>query len=275
MPARVPDAPGRSRRPARKRLVKLPGFVPEDLRQLLRFVPMRGWDAVAWRPMLASLRALSWRYASGSGVRSLGESLAPTLTQVRIGTPAEGQHPLIALSHGAQRKAVGDRLLHLYFRQWRLPRGQFIDFRPGRFTYGDGELCFTPNGLWLKVSDEFRTGLLALYRAFYADDEAALEDALRRMGMLREGLDAEAQAALKALLRAHFGIDQGAQRFSIDAFKTSFDELFEFFLDHGYTLQPDFVVLGFNLITLYLTLEQLGQAHNVRGLCLAALVDSD
>lgn len=255
--------------------MKLPGFVPEDLRQLVRFVPLRGWDAVAWRPMLASLRTLSWRYASGSGVRPLMAALGPTLSRVELGAAPNDWQPLEALTHGARRKAAGDRLLHLYFRQWRLPSGQFIDLRPGRFQYGDGRLCFTPNGLWLQVSDDFRTGLADLYRAFYAGDERGLDAALQRMGMLPADLAPDRREALKDLLRAHFGIDQAAQRFSIDAFKQSFDQLFAFFLANDYSLRPDFVVLGFNLITLYLTLERLGQAHDVRAICLEALAPDD
>ena len=251
----------------------IPGFVPEDLRQLLRFVPTRGWDAVAWRPMIASLRALSWRYVSGSGVTRLSRSLAPRLEGIALGRPGDAAIRLESLEHGAQRKAAGDRILQLYFRQWLNDEGQFIDLRPVHFRYGDGRLCFTPNGLWLEVGANFRQGLVALYRAFYGGDEAALEAALERMGMLRPGLDEEAVERLKGLLRAHFGIDQQAQHFSIDAFKTSFDTLFEFFLEQGYTLHSDFVVLGFNLITLYLVLERLGQAHDVRAICTEALGD--
>ena len=253
--------------------MEIPGFVPEDLRQLLRFVPTRGWDAVAWRPMLASLRALSWRFVSGSGVTRLSRSLAPRLEGITLGRPGEAALPLETLTHGAQRKAAGDRILQLYFQQWRNDQGQFIDLRPTHFHYGDGRLWFTPNGLWLEVSPDFRQGLIALYQAFYGGDEAALEAALQRMGMLKPDLEPEAVEQLKNLLRSHFGIDQRAQRFAIDAFKQSFDALFEFFLAQGYTLHSDFVVLGFNLITLYLALERLGQAHDVRAICLTALGD--
>ena len=65
----------------------------------------------------------------------------------------------------------------------------------------------------------------------------------------------------------NFGISQSRQRFAIDSFKASFDELFDFFLAHDYTLHSDFVWVGFYLITLYLTLEEGGQAHDVRAIC--------
>ena len=245
----------------------LPGFVPDDLRQLLRFVPTRGWDAVAWRPMLSSLRSLSWRMVSGRGVTKLSRELAPLLRDVELGAPPAELPALDALPAGKDRRLAGDRLLGLYFSQWLNPGGVFIDLRSHHFHQDAGCLWFTPNGLWFQVRTDFREGLVALYRAFYADDETALDEALHRMGMLGPGLTGEDAEHLKGLLRAHFGLESGAQSFSLDRFKVSFDALFDFFVDHDITLHSDFVVLGFNLITLYMTLEGLGETHDVRRLC--------
>jgi len=253
-------------------MLKLPGFVPEELRQLLRFVPTRGWDALEWRPLLGSLRALSWRYASGRGVTRLSAALAPVAPRIAFAPAPRDAVPLERLSHGGQRRSVGDRILGLYFRQWLVDDGLFLDLRPGRFRLAPPVLHFQPNGLWIRLRPAFREGMLDLYRSFYNDDEAAFRGALRRMGMLQDGLDAGAEAELLGLLADHFGLEQGAQRFSIDAFKASFDQLFAFFVEHEIRLHSDFVFVGFCLITLYLTLEQLGQAHDVRGICAEALL---
>jgi hypothetical protein len=48
--------------------------------------------------------------------------------------------------------------------------------------------------------------------------------------------------------------------------------LFAFFIEQDYNLHSDFVFVGFYLITLYLTLEQLGQSHNVRKICADVLL---
>ena len=253
--------------------MELPGFVPDDLRQLVRFVPTRGWDAVAWRPMLSSLRSLSWRYVSGRGVTRLSRELSPGLQEVELGVPPPDVPPLNALPMGLQRRAAGDRLLSLYFTQWLNPAGVFIDLRSTHFHFRDDRLWFTPNGLWFQVQPDFREGLVGLYRAFYSDDDKALDEALSRMGMLGPELSTEDAEHLKSLLRAHFGMESGAQRFSLDGFKVSFDALFDFFVDHGMTLHSDFVVLGFNLITLYMTLEGLGEAHDVRAISQSVLGD--
>ncbi len=255
--------------------MKLPGFVPDELRQLLQFVPSTGWDAVEWRPLLRSLRQLSTRYVTGQGVAGVRRALASELSSVTLEKRLSSVRSLDELSGSKEKTLLGDGLLRLYFTQWRVDEGLFIDLR-SRFLGMDSSdrLHFAPNGLWVKLRPEFREGMLALYLSFYNDDDEAFESALRSMGMLRQGLATDDAETLKSLLRAHFGLDQRAQTFSIDAFKASFDELFSFFIQHNYKLHSDFVFAGFCLITLYMTLEQGGQAHNVRAICAEALSEN-
>lgn len=225
--------------------------------------------------MLSSLKTLSWRFASGSGVRRQSRLTQAMLDKVTIGRPPREALPIADLSHGAQRRSAGDRILYLYFRQWLVADGVFLDLRPANFWWSDRELTFRPNGLWLKLRPEFQQGMVSLYRSFYADDKALLRQALTRMGMLRPGLDQVSEEQLLELLKTHFGMQAGAQRFSIDEFKRSFDRLFDFFIAHDYRLHSDFVFVGFYLITLYLNLETLGQKHDVRKICIAALGDGN
>lgn len=248
--------------------MNIPAFVPHDLRQLLRFVPSRGWDAIAWRPLLGSLRDLSVRYVTGEGVPALRRACEPVVPGVRLVPFVRRSRRLVAVEASEARRRAGDDLLRLYFGQWRVDEGLFIDLRAAHLGLDDdGALQFAPNGLWIRLRPEFRAGMIDLYRSFYRDDGDAFRQALRRMGLVAPGLSAPAEAALEGKLRDHFGLDQTAQRFSIDRFKASFDDLFEFFVAHDYTLHSDFVFVGFYLITLYLTLEGLGQAHDVRGIC--------
>jgi hypothetical protein len=251
---------------------RLPGFIPEELRQLARFVPRRGWDVIDWKPMLGSLRVVSWRYVSRRGVDELAASTRDVAAPVRIAKTLSEAVPLGDIDKPAALAASGDDILRLYFSQWLVPEGMFIDLRMARFGLDEAGLVFAPNGLWLELQPGFREGMLALYRSFYSSDEQAFDSALRRMGMLQAGLEEGAVEELKQLLHRHFGIDQSAQRFSIDSFKASFDELFSFFVAHDYKLHSDFVYVGFYLITLYLTLEQMGQAHNVREICAQVLL---
>lgn len=245
---------------------RLPSFLPRDLRELLRFVPERGWDAIEWKPLMASLRGISWQLASGRGIAKLAAHTA-TLTDALHPRPgvAPGT-PLTGLDQ-RQRRSAGDAILRYYFAQWRSERGLFLDLRSSRFSLREEGVCFHPNGLWLRLDDDFRRGMLDLYRGFYGADEGLFDDALTRMGLLRPDLSPVAAEQLRTLLGQHFGSSQASQRFAIDDFRASFNALFDFFIEHDYRLRSDFVLVGFYLITLYLVLEDLGQPHNVRSLC--------
>ncbi|WP_405231076.1 hypothetical protein [Lentisalinibacter salinarum] len=247
--------------------MRLPGFIPEELRQLARFVPTTGWDAIEWRPMLSAMRQVSWQFMTGRGVRKLRRATAETVSAVTLTDDRYDAEPLQDIQDPDRLQALGDDILHLYFGQWLVDDGLFLDLRPARFGARDNELLYEPNGLWIQLRSEFREGMVALYRSFYSDDESAFEDALRQMGMLKPELSQSAESELKELLHAHFGVDQSAQVFRIDDFKESFDELFAFFIANDYKLHSDFVFVGFYLITLYLTLEQGGQPHDTRRIC--------
>lgn len=251
---------------------KLPGFLPEELRQLARFIPLRGWDVIDWKPMLGSLRTVSWRYVSRRGVDSLAAVTRDVAKPVKLVSALADATPLAEITSRRRLRGYGDDILRLYFSQWLVEKGIFIDLRLSRFGADDDGLVFAPNGLWVELRPGFRQGMLALYRSFYSSDEKAFDVALRQMGMLQEDLSPKAAAELKQLLHQHFGIEQRAQRFSIDGFKDSFDQLFAFFIAHDYKLHSDFVFVGFYLITLYLSLEQLGQPHNVREICAQVLL---
>lgn len=252
--------------------MKLPGFLPRELRQLARFVPLRGWDAVEWKPLLGSMRSVSWRFVTGDGVKQLRKLSQQEIPRVKFTSTLGDVEPFAQITDAARLRALGDDILALYFSQWLIEEGLFLDLRPARFGASADRLVFAPNGLWIKLRPEFREGMLALYRSFYSDDDSAFDAALRQMGMLRDGMSASAESELKELLHSHFGVDQSAQRFSIDTFKSSFDDLFEFFLENDFKLHSDFVWVGFYLITLYLTLEHGGQAHDVHSICSETLL---
>jgi len=248
--------------------VKLPPFVPNDLRQLLRFVPLRGWDAVDWPPLLGSLQTLSLRFVTRRGVSRIRDEVAEAVPNIALVPHLRGLQKIADVTGELARRETGDDILRLYFSQWLVDEGLFIDLRSSAFGLDrDGVLHFHPNGLWIQLRPDFRAGMLALYRSFYSSDEVAFETALRLMGLLPPGLPDTAGEELKALLHSHFGVAQNAQRFSIDQFKDSFDHLFSFFIKHNYRLHSDFIFVGFYLITLYLTLEEGGQAHDVRQIC--------
>lgn len=247
--------------------MKLPGFIPAELRELASFVPASGWDAVEWRPLLSAMRAMSLQLVTGRGVNRLGRITGEAIGGITLVRDLDESVPLDEVSTARRRKQLGNTLLAFYFGQWLVDDGLFLDLRPSRFAAAGNQLMYQPNGLWIQLRPEFRNGMLALYRSFYNADDAAFEAALRQMGMLRPELDDAASEELKGLLRKHFGMDQRAQVFRIEEFRASFDDLFRFFVAHDYKLHSDFVFVGFYLITLYLALETLGEPLDTRAIC--------
>lgn len=245
-------------------LEQLAGVLPKDLRQLLAFVPTRGWDALEWRPLLKQLRGITWQLTTTRGVKELADSLEGAVTGLSLENN-QGS-PLSSLSK-TEKKRAGDTILRLYFTQFQNPRGLFLDLRTARFEVCAEELRFKGSGLHATLAAEFRLGMVKLYRGFYEHDAELLDEALYEMGFLHEELTDEDADELRGLLQSHFGSQERTQKFSIDTFKKSFDALFDFFIEHGYTLRRDFVLVGFYLITLYLVLEDLGQSHNVQRIC--------
>lgn len=248
---------------------KLP-FLPEDLAQLITFVPTRGWDAVQWRPLLKELRRITLQLATRRGVEPLSRSAGALTGTVSLAPAGSGAKGIDGLN-SRQRRAAGDALLRFYFAQWQNPDGLFLDLRPSRLRWERGRLHLAPSGLHARLDDEFRAGMADLYRGFYLPDDALFDRALQDLGFLHEDLSREAAGELRELLRGHFGTTSTEQRFSIEEFRESFDSLFDFFIEHDYQLPPDFVLVGFYLITLYLSLDAIDARHNVRVLCLEEL----
>ncbi|MEQ8514348.1 MAG: hypothetical protein RIC38_01960, partial [Chromatocurvus sp.] len=199
--------------------MRLPGFIPAELRELASFVPASGWDAIEWRPLLSAMRSMSLQMVTGRGVSRLSRVAGDATDAVTLVRDFEGALPLDQVAPARRRKQVGNALLEFYFGQWLLADGLFLDLRPSRFAVQGDELLYQPNGLWIRLRPEFRTGMLGLYRSFYNGDNAAFEAALRQMGMLSPDLDDTASTELKALLRRHFGMEQAAQHFRINEFR--------------------------------------------------------
>ncbi|MEL7044284.1 MAG: hypothetical protein AAGL66_04595, partial [Pseudomonadota bacterium] len=105
-------------------------LLPDDLAQLIKFVPSRGWDALEWRPLLTQLRSISVQLATRRGVAGLATSVASETTAVSL-TPAPKDSKRFEALNSRQHRAAGDRILHFYFAQFRNGDGMFLDLLPG------------------------------------------------------------------------------------------------------------------------------------------------
>jgi hypothetical protein len=115
-----------------------------------------------------------------------------------------------------------------------------------------------------------------VYSGFYGNDEALVELGLRQLGLTGDHLDTDGQARLLGLLEEHFGAGRHElMQFKISQFMESFDSLFLFLRDKRIRLSEDFLFLGIMLLTLYLHLESLGGAYDVRAAFTRALDSSN
>lgn len=159
----------------------------------------------------------------------------------------------------------GEAILELYFNQFLNPKGLVLDIRPIHFTKDNKEshqLNWDPNNTWYRFQDDFRQGLIKLYKGFYSNQDKLYTEGLYDLG-LATNLDDSKIKVLKSLFRSHFGEDQSSVCFKLDTFNESFAELFKFFMENDVKIKTDFIFLGVYLITLYMHLEKLGGHYNV------------
>lgn len=154
-----------------------------------------------------------------------------------------------------QRKQLGQSTLFLYFAQLLHVDAALLDLRRATFGYHDENVVWCPGNLSVTWDPSFIASLRELYRGFYGEDDAQLQQ-----GLLGLGLE-----PVREPLLAHLGsADASQMRFRTKAFHQSFHEVFEACRDHDITLHENFLPLGLLLACLYESLEALDRTFDVR-----------
>lgn len=161
-------------------------------------------------------------------------------------------------------KEDGEKILRIYFSQlFENNLVVHLDLRSGHFS-SDTPFVWNPSRLHYTFSNDFRSGVQSLYIGFYKDDDALFENGLKLLGMIKPSMNDEQKKGVKKLFNEHFGEGKtGEVQFSLSKLQSSFDAIFSFFLKEDIPLNPEFAVLGINLVTLYLTLEKIPHPINV------------
>lgn len=251
-------------------------FLPRGLSSLADYISPAAFEVVDWKAALRKSATVSKELLFGRKVSDLCDdiSLKGLPRGVRFAHDrALGQDPENAWP------APGERVLELYFRQVLGHSRAFLDLRAERFEYdlpsgvlaAPGVLVWKPNGLWVNFNTDFLCGMRSVYFGFYDNDQGRLQLGLRQLGLMVDSLDGENQARLLGLLEEHFGSGRNEPMlFKIAHFMESFDNLFRFLCDRRIRLSEDFLFLGVMLLTLYIHLESLGGACDVRAAFLRA-----
>jgi hypothetical protein len=91
-------------------------------------------------------------------------------------------------------------------------------------------------------------------------DFSLLERSAEKLGLVGKDFTNMQRTDLFQLLERHFGRGKSANIiFSLNDFIKSFDELFSFLKDNNIRISSDFVFLGAYLVTLYMSLDTVGE----------------
>ena len=236
--------------------------MPKEFQPLLRCISPSAFKVVDWQSLLAEAPGLTRRFLRQEGVGELKKSLE-TLLPEQICFAQEGSTQ--GKEDFASAAQLGESLLELYFLQIFNPRGLFLDLRSQGFKpLPSGLLLWSPNGLWVQWQEPFRQGLVKIYRGYYGDQSSLLREGLEEVGLIRHDFPPQKVQEVESMLLQHIGGQTEGQRFSVEHFTQSFERLFLYLLDNKIRLSPDFLFLGVYLASLYLHLESLDAAYNVR-----------
>ncbi len=239
-------------------------FLPGVVKELAKHVPDLALEVTDWRGVSRDIPVISHRWLTGAGIQELRRA-----HEHKIGAFVEFSSGPGPTSADLPTKEKGDAILKLYFAQLYVPEGLFFDLRDQHFDWKEGKLLFAPNGLWYRLSDAFRTGILTVYQGFYRGDEKLFEEGLVATGLLDRSWSQEDQSEIKNLFRSHFGesLDRDMV-FGLAGFQESFLKIFQFLVRKKIKLSSEFMVFGICLVTLYLALEKGAFAHAVRSIFL-------
>ncbi len=236
--------------------MNLMSWLPRALKELITHVPTLLFEVVSWKELSQDISSLSHRLLMGSGAAELREKLNKSLPKTL--KFASQSSSLI------NSPALGEMILELYFRQLQNPEGMFLDLRLKHFSGDTPAYQWNPNTMWASFSAHFREALRKLYDGFYLSDDDIFHQGLLETGLISQDWSQEDQLEMKRLFKAHFGsaIDQPME-FRLSTFQDSFQNVFSFLMKKKVKLSTDFLILGVMLVTLYLSLEELGGSYPV------------
>jgi hypothetical protein len=194
-------------------------------------------------------RIASWKFSDIQIVRELPDSLNSNLT-----------------------KEDGEKILRIYFSQFfEKDLAVHIDFRKSSFLSSD-KFYWQPSRFHYDFQADFLKGIASLYKGFYLDNNSEFESGLKLIGILNDSMTEEKKSKIIEIFYNHFseGKTEGVQ-FSLKKLQESLNTIFTYFLKEDIPLNPQFAVLGLNLVTLYSTLQTIPEKLNVFGAFKAAV----
>lgn len=246
-------------------------FAPEPFRDFLPYTSAAALKIIHSREVLKRALEVAQHYSRPGERAHEAARLQASLDEAGLGSMiAIASEPRAHLATAelpeCERRAIGERVLALYFHLLHWDGPLFLDLRLRQFAW-DAEaqqLRFYPSPLWCRPEPEFMARLRSLYVGFYDDDAVALG---RGLALYRWNCQPTAgfSRRIELLLRRHFGPGENAEmRFSMVNFRATFDAIFAEAAQSRARLHPELTFLGVELVGLYLTLEALNVPLNPR-----------
>ncbi len=235
-------------------------WLPGTFKEMLGHVPTLLFDVVSWTALTKDITLLSKRMVSREGYEETKQRLQGHLP-VGVQFSAHAT-PLPQMPEA--REMLGSKILSLYFRQLKSQGPMFLDLRPQTFGVEDNKICWHPSPLWAEFSATFKAGVSDLYAGFYGQNEERCRKGLEQTGLIHPSWSEADKEHMAHLFRAHFaGALDRSMSFKLSEFQTSFQKIFAFLMEKKVKLTTDFMLLGIMLVTLYLSLEELGGEYPV------------
>jgi len=164
-----------------------------------------------------------------------------------------------------------ERLVQLYFDQISFKTVHF-DFRASHFSGGE-KLFWKPSKFFYTFDETFLLGIRDLYKAYYTQNESAFEEALIKVGIIKETSSKLLKSEVVEVFLSHFaGASAAPLVFSFEKFQDSFAAIFELFKKHSIKIPNDFAYLGAYLASMYSTLDVYKTPINVSKLFKKSLI---
>ncbi|MBC7712453.1 MAG: hypothetical protein H7177_03895 [Rhizobacter sp.] len=230
--------------------------IPPFFKEIFKYLPNALLDLISWREMLGEVTVLSNRLLTNKG------ALEAKIDAAKIVTP---DIVLIDEFSGENLKfSHGEMILKLYFLQIMKGQKIFLDFRPKHFSGAENKIQWNPGGLWAEMDQEFSEGIRNVYRGYYNNDDQLFAQGMIESGLVKKEWDESKKSEVVEVFKKHFSNGRGEKiAFDMDVFKESFAQIFKTLVKNKIELDKNFLYLGIMLVTLYITLDQIGGSYDV------------
>ncbi|NRA62941.1 MAG: hypothetical protein HRU19_00575 [Pseudobacteriovorax sp.] len=148
--------------------------------------------------LLKSIRKIGQSFVNSSRDDTrdlLNKNLAYIPVRIHTTLPEHRKQPTVKQSH-----LISETILYCYFGQIYSPHGIVPDLRQSSFFQKYHEIYWNPRNLVYSFEDQFRTGIIAVYKGIFEKSDSCIREGLY---MMFPNLSTEASEFLLNLIKQH------------------------------------------------------------------------